>query len=150
MTPHIIRILALPLLTASLWANHSAVATELVYTPTNPTFGGNPANASGLLANANAQNNYKAPVVRATPKTALERFSAQLESAVLSRLSTSAVSELFPDGKLKPNSTVVAGNYVISITEENGNLVLTTTDKSIPGSSTRIVVGNTPTEDSLQ
>lgn len=148
MTPKIIRVLALPLLAASLWAQHSAVATELVYTPTNPTFGGNPANASGLLANANAQNDYKAPQVqREAPKTSLERFSAQLESAVLNRLSSAALNDIFGvNDKLLPNRTVTAGNYVISITEENGNLVMTTTDKSNPGSSSRIVVGNTSTE----
>lgn len=148
MTPKIIRVLAPPLLAASLWAQHSALATELVYTPTNPTFGGNPLNFSGLLANANAQNDYKAPLVEKAPsQTSLERFSAQLESAVLSRLSSAALNDIFGvNGKLLPNRTITAGNYVISITEENGNLVMTTTDKSDPGSSSRIVVGNTSTQ----
>jgi curli production assembly/transport component CsgF len=32
-----------------------ASASSLVYTPTNPTFGGNPANGANLLAQAQAQ-----------------------------------------------------------------------------------------------
>ncbi len=119
-------------------------ATELVYSPVNPSFGGNPANASGLMAIASAQNNHKAPATPAKePLTALERFSANLESAVLSRLTNTAVSSLFDaDGRILSGKTIVAGNYTIAITEENGNLVMTTTDSTNPGASARIVVGN--------
>jgi curli production assembly/transport component CsgF len=35
----------------------AAAASELVYHPVNPTFGGNPANGSNLLAEAQAQGN---------------------------------------------------------------------------------------------
>jgi curli production assembly/transport component CsgF len=35
----------------------TAAASELVYHPVNPTFGGNPANGSSLLAQAQAQGN---------------------------------------------------------------------------------------------
>ncbi len=124
-----------------LWCSLSAGAGELVYTPVNPTFGGNPANASGLLANAQAQNDFKAP---STSKTALEKFTAQLESAVLSRLTSTAVSSIFDaDGKLLEGNTVTAGNYVIAITKDaTGNLVMNTTDKTT-GATTVIVVGNT-------
>lgn len=124
-----------------------ARGTELVYIPVNPTFGGNPANASGLQGNAASQNQYTNPkTAKTVPKTALEKFTAQLESAVLNRLTVTAVNSLFDaDGKLLPNRTITAGNYVIAITLEDGNLVMTTTDNSNPGTSTRIVVGNAPT-----
>ena len=36
-------------------------ASELVYRPVNPSFGGNPLNSSHLLGTANAQNDYKDP-----------------------------------------------------------------------------------------
>jgi curli production assembly/transport component CsgF len=131
----------------------AAHAGDLVYTPVNPTFGGNPANASGLQANASNQNNYKAPTTASTStssgssstkSTALDRFNTQLQNAILSRLSSTAVSDLFSgDGKLVVGRTITAGNYVISITQDDaGNLVLNTSDKTIPGSSTQIVVGN--------
>jgi curli production assembly/transport component CsgF len=35
----------------------TAAASELIYHPVNPTFGGNPANGSNLLAEAQAQGN---------------------------------------------------------------------------------------------
>ncbi len=38
-----------------------AAATELIYTPVNPVFGGNPLNGPVLLNNAQAQNNKKDP-----------------------------------------------------------------------------------------
>ena len=36
-------------------------ATEMVYTPVNPSFGGSPLNGPVLLNSANAQNSHKAP-----------------------------------------------------------------------------------------
>ena len=129
----------------------NASAGDLVYTPVNPTFGGNPNNASGLQSNASAQNNYKAPAAPSTTSTktttgnaALDKFNAQIQSAVLNKLSSSAVNELFgAAGQLTPGRTVIAGNYVIAVSQDDaGNLVLTTSDRTIPGSSTQIVVGN--------
>ena len=103
-----------------------AQTTELVYTPINPLFGGNPNNAPGLLAQANAQNKYKAPA-----KTDLEAFNDNLQRAILSRLSSQALTNLF--GK---NSNLVPGNYdtgayTITVTDMgNGILKIDTTDKS--------------------
>lgn len=133
--------------TALMAAALTAQATELVYTPVNPTFGGNPANAAGLLNNATAQNNYKAPSTASSStstQSQLDTFTRQLQTAVLNRLTSTAVSDLFSaDGKILANRTVTAGNFVISITTDaQGNLVMTTSDKTVPGSSTQIVVGN--------
>lgn len=124
----------------------SASASELVYTPVNPTFGGNPANSPGLQANASAQNDFKAPV-STTTKTPLQRFNDQLQAAVLNRLSTNALVGLFDDrtNQLK-DGTVTAGNYEITIKTTANGVELTTLDRTVPGSSTTILVGNVPTE----
>ena len=53
-------LLAFTLVTACLGA-FPAAATELIYTPVNPVFGGNPLNGPVLLNNAQAQNNKKDP-----------------------------------------------------------------------------------------
>lgn len=101
-------------------------ATELVYAPVNPTFGGNPNNAPGLLANAQAQNHFKAPV-----NSALQNFNNNLQNAILSRLSSQALLLMF--GK---NSALVPGdydtaNYAIKVTDAGaGGLTIETTDKS--------------------
>ena len=75
----------------------AAQATELVYTPVNPAFGGNPLNGTWLLNNAQAQNDYDDPDLKDrasafTGTTALERFSNQLESRMLSQLLTTSVT----------------------------------------------------------
>lgn len=132
----------LPVLGCSVLLALPASASELLYTPVNPTFGGNPANASGLQANAASQNNYKAPVVTKVPLTALEKFNNQLQSAILSRLKGETLDGLF-DGKgnLREGGAMTFGNYRITITQKDGILVMETSDITIPGSSTTINIG---------
>jgi curli production assembly/transport component CsgF len=133
----------LHLLGCSVLLSLPASASELVYTPVNPTFGGNPANASGLQANASAQNNYKAPVTT-TALTPLEKFNNQLQSAILSRLKGETLNELFDSkGNLVKGGSVMFGNYLIKIVEKDGVLTMETSDTTIPNSSTTINIGNT-------
>lgn len=58
-------------------------ASELVYTPINPSFGGNPINGSLLLSKAQSQNKHKAPLNR---KTYAEKFQESLERAYINRM----------------------------------------------------------------
>jgi hypothetical protein len=57
-------------------------ATELVYTPVNPAFGGNPLNGTWLLNNAQAQNDYDDPDLkdRTSPLPAPRPWSASATS----------------------------------------------------------------------
>jgi len=133
------RVLAGPLMLALV--SSGAFATELIYTPVNPTFGGNPLNAAGLLANANAQNDYKAPVVEKAQQTDLEKFNEQVQAAVLAKIRANvgkAVDGLLGSGVDK---TTTVGNYVITYKKEGNNVVIITEDTTIPGSSTRMVLG---------
>ncbi len=126
----------------------AAHAGELVYTPTNPTFGGNPNNAAGLLAVANAQNDYKAPSATKAPLTALEKFTNSVQAAVLSRLSREAVADIFVDSNGDPilNVPVTAGNFTIEFQKgDNDSLIMITKD-NVNGGETRIVVGSTTNE----
>ena len=103
-----------------------AGATEMVYAPVNPSFGGNPNNAPGLLGIAQAQNGFKAPTI-----SPLQTFNTNLQNAILSRLSTEAVNTLF--GKTSPLTpgTYDTAGYSIKITDAgNGDLTVQTTDKS--------------------
>lgn len=117
-----------------------AFASELRYYPVNPTFGGNPLNATGLQANANAQNDYKAPVV--APQTALQKFTTNIENAIISKLQTAAINGLFDaKGNFNPEmgTNIKAGNFQIQITTDpaTGGLTLVTTDVT-SGQSTSI------------
>lgn len=66
----------------------AAQAGELVYTPVNPSFGGNPINGSYLLSNAGSQNSNRAPALQTSTSSTseLERFTASLESRLTSQL----------------------------------------------------------------
>ena len=102
-----------------------AVATDLVYSPMNPSFGGNPNNAPGLLAAAQAQNPYKAPT-----NSPLQNFNSSLQQAILSRLTSQSLSLIFgANSKLVPGSYDTSA-YTIHITDSgNGTLTISTLDK---------------------
>jgi len=111
----------------------NADAEQIVYTPVNPSFGGNPNNASGLLANANAQNNYKDPAaVNALKKlTPLQQFNTNLQQFVLNRIAASVTANIIgPGGALQPG-TISTQDFTIVVAQPagvGGPLTVTTTD----------------------
>lgn len=115
----------------------NAGATEIVYVPANPSFGGNPNNGIVLLNTANATNKHKDPAQTSatagiTQKTALQNFNDTLERAILGQLASAAAQKLGGGvtGGLAPG-VVETGNFVIKITDlGGGTLLVTTTDKT--------------------
>jgi curli production assembly/transport component CsgF len=122
---------------------HFAHATELVYVPVNPNFGGSPLNGAALLNAAQAQNRSKDPDANlgSDKQSALEQFNESLQRSVLGRLASAATSSILgPNGQLVPG-TVETGDFVITISDTGGgSLRVVTTDK-ITGSSTSFEVG---------
>lgn len=121
-----------------------ALATELVYVPTNPVFGGTPLNANGFLSAAQATNKHKepvAPTAAAAKASPLQQFADLLERSILGQLSAAATSGVMgPGGKLQPGS-VETGNFRIEIVDAGGGiLTITTTDKTT-GASTSFQIG---------
>ena len=98
-------------------------ATELVYTPVNPSFGGNPLNGTYLLNNATAQDRHKDPDLRSSSssQSALERFTSQLESRLLSQVLTD-----IKDGNSGSLST---DQFIVNIIDDSGNLTVQITDR---------------------
>ena len=129
---------ALVLLCAALAT--PGAATELVYVPTNPAFGGSPLNGSSFLNAAQMTNKHKEPVA-SNRQNALQQFTDLLERSVLSQLSAAATSGVMgAGGKLRPGS-VETGNFRIDIVDAGGGvLTITTTDKTT-GASTSFQVG---------
>lgn len=120
----------------------SASATELVYQPVNPAFGGNPLNGPVLLNSAQSQDKHKDPDASANSPTAslnqtpLQQFNDMLERAILGQLATAATGGVFSNGKLIPG-TVETGNFRINIMDLGGGVLkITTTDKTTGGTST--------------
>ena len=112
---------------ALLWlmTHQHANATDLVYAPLNPTFGGSPLNASGLLSAAQAQNPFRAPT-----NSPLQNFNNSLQQAILNRLTIQSLTSIFgTSSKLVPGSYDTSA-YTITITDSgNGTLTIATTDK---------------------
>lgn len=101
-------------------------ATELVYTPINPSFGGNPLNGTWLLNNAQAQNDYDDPDLKKRTSlagtSALERFSNQLESRLLGQLLDNISS-----GNTGSMSTDA---FIVNVIDDSGQLTIVVTDRA--------------------
>ena len=109
---------------AGLLIHLPAFATDLVYAPINPAFGGSPLNGSHLLATAQAQNPYRAPT-----NSSLQNFNNSLQQAILNRLSNLTLATLFGTGsKLLPGTYDTAA-YTITVVDNAGVLTITTTEK---------------------
>jgi curli production assembly/transport component CsgF len=118
-----------------------AQASELVYVPTNPSFGGSPMNANGLLSAAQLTNKHKDPEVVASKKTGLQQFADLLERSILGQLSAAATSGVMgAGGKLQPG-IVETGNFRIEIVDAGGGLLIVTTTDKLTGASTSFQVG---------
>ena len=116
-------------------------ASSLVYSPNNPSFGGNALNGSVFLNNAQAQNRHKDPDL-ADDESALDDFNNRLQRALLNRITNTVASQIVDeDGNLVPGSTETA-DYVIDIVDEgDGSITVTTTEKAT-GESTIFSIQN--------
>lgn len=119
-----------------------ADASELVYTPINPSFGGNPTNGSILLNSAQATNKHKDPSASSAlgQKTPLQQFNESLERSILNQLSAAAASKISGGGKLVPG-TVETANFLIDIVDLGGGLLQVTTTDKVTGAASSFQVG---------
>jgi curli production assembly/transport component CsgF len=118
-------------------------ATELVYVPVNPNFGGAPNNGPGLLAVASATNRHSQSGLGGSSlsQTPLQQFNQTLERMVLSQLASSASSKLMgQDGKLIPG-TFTTENFIITVTDLGGGILRVTTTEKATGVVTSFEVG---------
>jgi len=110
--------------TAMIAATDTAVAQDIVYQPINPTFGGNPFNSSHLLGIAGAQNKFRDPSATTTQSQA-DVFARQLESRLLSALSSQIVSAIFGENPQERGTISFGGqtiDFVRSLTEVTLNI----------------------------
>lgn len=121
-----------------------ACASELVYVPVNPSFGGYPANGPGLLATATATNKHTAGGLGGKSpfdQTPLEQFNQTLERTVLGQLAAAATSKLMgQDGKLVPG-TFSTANFIITVTDLGGGILRVSTLEKSTGITTTFEVG---------
>jgi len=93
-----------------------ATASELVYTPINPSFGGNPFHGPWLLSQAQAQNKFEE---EEPERDLMEDFEERLISQILYRMSSSIIDEAFGEygEPIEPGHYEI-GNYHIDISTD--------------------------------
>ena len=116
----------------------SAYSQELVYTPTNPSFGGNPFNSAHLLGVANSQNGFEAPEELEDQQTQSEIFLRQLESRLLSGLASQVSEAIFGDNP-QDQGTIAFDDQVINFTRGLDSVTLTINDLAL-GTTTTIIL----------
>lgn len=124
----------------------SVGATELVYYPLNPSFGGSPLNGPVLLNSAITTSKHKGPDVNdrsgIEQRTPLQNFQESLERSILNRLSTAAASKLFDEqGNFVPG-TLQTENFIITIADMGGGIFSVTTQDKASGNVTTFEVSS--------
>ena len=113
-------------LSLSLAASGGAFAQDLVRTPINPSFGGNPFNSAHLLGLANAQNSYEDPN-RVSTQSQANQFSRQLQSRLLSALASQVTDAIFGENA-QERGRFVFGGQIVEFVRGLDSVVLTITD----------------------
>lgn len=129
-------------------------AQDLVYTPINPSFGGNPLNSSHLLGIANAQREATARDAddgtgfgsgsSDEGSTQAELFVRQLEGRLLSALAGQVTEAIFGTNP-QESGTVTFGTTTVTFTRTTDSITLVIVD-SLDGTVTEIVVPQLVTE----
>lgn len=114
-----------------------AFAQDLVHEPISPTFGGNAFNSSHILGIANAQNKNRDPRARDSSDQA-SIFARQLESRLLSALSSQIVDAIFGENP-QEQGTITFGGQTIEFFRglDDVTLIIRNDDT---GEETRIVI----------
>ncbi|MFO6464338.1 curli assembly protein CsgF [Jannaschia sp. KMU-145] len=126
------------------------VAQDIVYTPVNPSFGGNPLNSTYLLSTASAQREATARDatsggggfggggIDAPGSSNADLFVRQLEGRLLSALAGQVTDAIFGDTP-SDSGTVVFGTTTVEFVRTVGEIRLVITD-ALDGTVTEIVV----------
>lgn len=140
-------LLATAAIVVSSMAFNGATASELVYQPQNPSFGGNPLNGPGLLNSAITTNKHKAPDIDSDrygieELSPLDQLNETIERLVVHQLATAAsLNILDKDGKFTPGSLETT-NFIITVKDLGGGQVSVTTYDKATGGTTTVEVNN--------
>lgn len=124
----------LTLLAAAIMTPLYAFGTELIYTPVNPSFGGNPLNSTILINHANAINDYEDPnssTFDFEEESSLDRLASSLESRL--------ISQLLADIGNGNTGQLETDDFFLNVVDDSGTLLVQIVDK-LTGESTEISV----------
>ncbi|WP_386081360.1 curli assembly protein CsgF [Vreelandella sp. F11] len=113
----------------------NANAGELIYTPINPSFGGDPFMGSYLLGKAQSQDTNTDPNARGIESlSSTERLIQSLESRLISQLISDVGAGNVGEGSFD------SGDFSVVVRDEGGQLIVRVIDK-VTGDVTNISVG---------
>jgi curli production assembly/transport component CsgF len=124
----------LALLTVCAFAVGLAGAAEagtLVYTPTNPSFGGNPLNGPTLFNNAQVQNQFNQSAAAGVGSGVLtpgQIFAQQLTSQLYSSLANKITQAIFGENASQQNGSFSFEGTTISYQRNGSNIDITIND----------------------
>ncbi len=124
----------------SIFAVTSVTAQELVYTPKNPSFGGNTFNHQWMMSEATAQNGFTDDGSAYDPysRDPLDDFEESLNRQILSQLSRQLVGDIFGEEDFQEGRYEL-GDYLIDISEGVEGVNIYILDNST-GNETTVVV----------
>lgn len=125
------------LLAAALFVSAPVVAQDVVYRPISPTFGGNPFNSNHVLGVANANNDTRDPRA-ASSNSQADIFARQLQSRLLSALSSQIVDAIFGDNPQEQGIISFGGQTIEFFRSLDDVTLIIRNDET--GEETRIVV----------
>lgn len=117
---------------------HAVSASQLIYTPINPNFGGSPFNGQFLLNQAVLQNQYTALPPQTNNNnspSAAQSFSQRIENALLSQAATQLANQILGPNAL-PSGSFSSDGTTISWVTVNGEVTITIVDGSTGGTTT--------------
>lgn len=126
----------------------STSATELVYEPINPSFGGNPLNGSFLLSKANSQNAHSASF---NERSYDERLQESLERAYINRIVREITDLAFGEQELDENgnpiqsifdqdSLFVSGDFQVELITSNPDSIIVNITNLLTGEVTVVEI----------
>lgn len=114
---------------------------NIVYKPMNPFFGGDTFNYQQMLAEANAQNDFKEDTKSDySQPTDLENFTESLNRQMLNSLSQDLFQQQYGDQALGVG-TFVFGSLVVDVSPTTGGLLINILDTKT-GEQTQITIPN--------
>lgn len=110
------KIIKISTLLIGTFISTQTVATQLVYEPINPSFGGNPMNGSYLLQKAQSQNAHRPD---SSQRSFVQRFQEQLERNIINSL-----TRRIADGDLV-EGIYDTGEYTVEVMgQEDGSVMV--------------------------
>lgn len=123
-----------------LMSSSITLATPLIYTPVNPSFGGSPFNAAWLMSSAQSQNKLteKKEPWKMPERDPIEDFKNSLNRQILYNLSRKIIDGAFGEEGIT-EGIYNLDDYIINVSSNNGGIKVILTD-SITGNETIIEV----------